>query len=156
MNENNSVVPKHVNDLVDTVELTMIRDMVGSGEFEIIQLPTTPLFTPGLYSREIRMKPGSRLTSKIHKTEHMFVIYQGEAMVFLNGEWAHLQAPYRGVTKAGTRRILMIPEDAEEDCLWATFHPNPDNLTEDELEEQIIEKHDNELLIDFFSQNLIR
>lgn len=133
-------------DLIDAVESVMLNEMVASGEFEVITFPVEHTFTPGLYSRQITMPPGSRLTSKIHKTEHQFIISQGCAIVYNDGEQTLLQAPYHGITKPGTRRLLLIPEDAEEACIWTTFHPNPDNETLEQIEERIIEKHDNPLL----------
>jgi hypothetical protein len=77
-------------------------------------------FTPGLYTREIYMVAGSLIISKIHKTEHPFVISAGKAYVKKNdGDWELLEAPYTGITYPGTRRVLYI----EEDCVWTTFHP---------------------------------
>lgn len=133
-------------DLIDAVESVMLNDMVQSGEFEVITFPVKHTFTPGIYAREITMKPGSRLTSKIHKTEHQFIISQGCAVVFQDGEQVLLQAPYHGITKPGTRRVLLIPDDAEENCIWTTFHFNPDDEDVEQIEERIIEKHDNPLL----------
>ena len=58
------------------------------------------------------------------------------------GKEEYLQAPYIGVTQPGTRRVLYIWEDS----IWATSHPNPDNENLEQIEERIIEKHDNPLL----------
>ena len=33
-----------------------------------------------------------------------------------------------------------------EECTWATSHPNPENEDVAQIEERIIEKHDNPLL----------
>ena len=44
---------------------------------QLIDLPVTHRFTPGLYSREIFMPKGTFVTSKIHKTEHPLVILSG-------------------------------------------------------------------------------
>jgi hypothetical protein len=101
------------------------------------------------------MPAGTLLTSKIHKTEHPFIVSKGKLNVFLNGEMQYIEAPYSGVTKPGTRRVIYILED----CIWTTFHPLPyitgkeNNLSEedikkitDSIEAQIIEFHDNPLL----------
>ena len=89
------------------------------------EMPLTHIFTPGLYTRQILMPkgpPGSLgvlVTSRIHLTEHPFVLSAGVVSVWddANG-WTTLRAPYIGVTKPGTRRILFIHEDA----IWTTFH----------------------------------
>lgn len=136
--ENKSVVSKDVNDFVDIVERAML-DCVKTGEFEKITCPVDNVFTSGLYTRVIEMKEGSRITSKIHKTDHPFFILKGKCVVYVDGEEIVLEAPHYGVTKAGTRRILLILED----CIWATVHANPNDETLEEIEERIIEKHDN-------------
>ena len=101
-------------------------------------------FTPGLYIRELFMPAGSLITSKIHMTEHPYVISQGVVSVQIDmGEWVLLEAPFSGVTKPGTRRVLYV----HEDCTWTTFHINPDNETDiEKIEEKIIEKHENLLI----------
>lgn len=147
MNAVQSIVPKDVNDFIDAVENAMINDMVASGKFEVTEAPVKHIFTDGLYAREITMRPGLRVTSKIHLTEHQFIISQGVAMVYDKDGEHILEAPYHGVTKAGTRRVLYIPEEAEVDCIWTTFHVLKDGeKTVEQIEERIIEKHENKLL----------
>lgn len=85
-----------------------------------VDLPLTHRFTPGLYIREISMPKGALVVSKIHKTEHPFVVSKGHAAVWVEGVGVvQIKAPYTGITKPGTRRILYI----HEDCVWTTFHP---------------------------------
>lgn len=109
-----------------------------------IECPLIHRFTPGMYIREIYMPANTLIVSKIHKTIHPFFIMKGIVEVKINdGEWERLEAPYSGVTVPGTRRVLFIVED----CVWATVHLN-DNDTEnlEELEEMIIQRHENPLL----------
>lgn len=141
--ENKSVVPKEVNDFVDVVERAMF-DMAQTDEFEIKTSPIQHIFTDKLYTRVIEMKAGYRVVSKIHKTNHPFFLLKGKCVIYDNGEEMVLEAPYVGVTKAGTRRILLIIEDT----IFATSHANPDNETVEQIEERIIEKHDNCFLTD--------
>lgn len=125
------------NGTLDELESAMLEN------FPIINCPLVHRFTEGLYVREIFMPAGSLITSKIHKTQHQFFILKGAVSVWTNeGEEVYLEAPYIGITEPGTRRLLYIWED----CIWATSHPNPDNETIEEIEERIIEKHDNPLL----------
>lgn len=89
----------------------------------LIEFEVKHSFTPGMYIREIFMPKGSLLTSKIHNTEHPFVVLSGSARVYLDGIGVEtLRGGHSGVTKAGTRRALYI----EEDCRWVTFHPLDD------------------------------
>lgn len=116
-------------------------------------------FTPGLYAREIYMPAGTLIISKIHRTEHPFVISKGSAYVKINEhDWELLEAPYTGITHPGTRRVLLI----EEDCIWTTFHPtdiSPEDGTQaainravEKIGDVIIEKNEEILL---FKQQLI-
>jgi hypothetical protein len=86
----------------------------------VVDCPTKHRFTPGLYVREIFMPRGAVVVSKLHKTEHPFVISKGKCAVWDAGNGVQeLAAPFCGVTKAGTQRVLLVLED----CVWTTFHP---------------------------------
>lgn len=107
--------------------------------------PVTPpepvhRFTPGLYSRELTMQAGLLLNSKIHRTEHQYFVSRGVALVFEEGQgWHPVIAPYHGITRAGTRRTLLILEE----CTWTTFHAILDEEMGDlaKIEARIIEPH---------------
>lgn len=103
-----------------------------------LDMPLTHRFTPGLYVREIFMPKGALVISKIHKTEHPYAVLKGHAAVLTDdGKVEQIKAPFIGITKAGTRRVLFV----HEDCAWATFHPTA--LTDvDAIEDYIIEKRD--------------
>lgn len=117
------------------------RAMLAGGE--PVELPVVHRFTPGLYTREIFMPAGTLLTSRIHKTEHPFVVTKGRARVLIPGEGVQeIEAGHVGITRAGTRRLLLIVED----CTWLTFHPladgerGPADLPA--IEERIIERRE--------------
>lgn len=101
------------DEMIDALEERIL------GELEPVEMPLVHRFTPGLYIREIHMKAGTLLTSKIHKTEHPFTISKGRVLVKLKGgETQELAAPYTGITKPGTRRAIIILEDT----VWTTYH----------------------------------
>lgn len=76
-------------------------------------------FTPGLYIRQIFIPARTILTSRIHLTEHPFVISKGDISVWTKDTGTQrLRAPYSGITKPGTRRLLF----AHDDTIWTTFH----------------------------------
>jgi hypothetical protein len=132
-------VIQRLNDYrIDELEAAMVENL------DLVECPVTHVFTEGLYTREIFMPAGSLVTSKIHKTEHPFVLSKGKLLVCIDkGEWVEMVAPYTGVTKPGTRRVAYIIEDT----IWTTFHANPDDLTDlEEIENLIIEEHENPLL----------
>ena len=97
--------------------------------------PLVHRFTPGLYIREIFMPAGAIVTSRRHLTTHPFVISQGSVEVICeNGDRHVLDAPYSGITQAGTRRALNVLEDT----IWITFHVT-DKTDPVEIENEITE-----------------
>ena len=135
------------NEALNKVEHRLIVelgcDTVKNGEYLDI-CPVTYRFTPGLYIREIFMPASAVIVSKVHKTENLFVVTQGRCSVYTEEcEWELIEAPHVGVTKVGTRRLLVMQEDTR----WMTFHPNPDDITDLEvLDEMLFGVYENPLL----------
>lgn len=95
-------------------------------------LPVKHIFTPHLYTREIFMPKGVFLTTRVHLTGHPFVISLGVVSVWSDESgWQLIRAPFTGVTKPGTRRILFM----HEDTIWTTFH-----VTDETDPEKIVEQ----------------
>jgi hypothetical protein len=112
---------------------------------ERVDMPVTHRFTPGLYIREIFMpcaktvgQIGEMLvTSKIHLKEHPFVISKGSCSVWTEDRgWVRYDAPYCGITKPLTRRVLWI----HKDTIWTTFHVTNETSIE-KIEREIIFSH---------------
>ena len=122
-----------VQQRIDVFE-DLLRGGIDAGVTELREAPVRSTFTPGLYAREITMTAGSVIVSKIHKTEHPYVVSKGKCRVFIEGVgWQTIQAPHFGVTKPMTRRVVVILEDT----VWTTFHPT-DKTTVEEVEKEII------------------
>jgi hypothetical protein len=128
------------NDKIDMLERQIVTN------YELIDCPVKHIFTKGLYTREIFMPAGSLITSKIHKTEHPYIVSKGKVTVFTEEDGEVLiEAPFTGITKPGTRRALYV----HEDTIWTTFHVmKRGEKTVDDIEKRIIEPHDNKLLKD--------
>ncbi len=129
-------------------ELALVQERLGSDawrkidliEAEIaamppVDLPLNHVLTPGLYLREVLLPKGTLLTTRIHLTDHPFIISAGVVSVWDDERGVvTLRAPHTGVTKAGTRRILYILED----CIWSTCHTREDHETDpDEIVRRI-------------------
>lgn len=121
------------NEGIDTLEKFMLDNLEPALE------KLTHVHTPGLYGRKWEAKAGTLWVTRKHLIEHQFVILEGVVSVWIDGEETIYEAPYHGITKPGTRRVLYIWEDTT----WMTFHPNPANLNEEEFVEIVTEKHDN-------------
>lgn len=80
------------------------------------------------------MAAGSEHRSKIHDSEHQYVVSAGSAFVSENdGPKVLMIAPFHGITTPGTWRHLFIIQP----MVWTTFHAT-DKLTIEELEKEII------------------
>lgn len=75
-------------------------------------------FSDGLYARQVTMKRGYFLTSKIHLKEHFAFILTGDITVWTDQDCERFRAPCVLTTKPGTKRVLF----AHEDTVWITVH----------------------------------
>jgi len=75
--------------------------------------------TPGIYIRELTMPAGQIVISEIHKQKHPFLITQGKVSVYDGHTMQLYDAPFKGITEPGTKRILYT----HERTTWITFHP---------------------------------
>jgi len=132
----NAISKNVLSHSIDELEAVMVDN------FPLMSFPVKEYFTDGIYTREVFLPKDSFVTSKIHKTRHQFFIMQGKCVIWVDGKEQIVEAPYIGVTEAGTRRVVYVLSD----LIWATTHANPDNENSEQIEERIIEKHDNPLL----------
>ena len=92
---------------------------------ELLECPLEHTFPDGLYVRKVKMPAGAIFTSRIHACENALFILSGKAVVMSENEGQVIyKAGDNVITKPGTRRLLLILEDT----IWATVHPNPDNV----------------------------
>jgi hypothetical protein len=98
-----------------------------------VEIRTTHHFAKGLYAREIFIPKGVLLTGKIHRTEHLNIISQGDISVVTEFGTKRVQAPYIMVAKPGTKRVGY----AHEDTVWITVHGTEETDLE-KLEQELI------------------
>lgn len=94
------------------------------------------VFAGDMYVREIFMKKGMLIVSKIHKHEHPYFIMSGEVSVLTESGVERIKSPHRGITKIGTKRVLYI----HEDTIWATVHFVGEERDLNNIEELVIAK----------------
>jgi len=126
------------------------RNGVAALENEMHKLPdakygddVAPLkhtFADGLYIRQITMPKGMLLTSKIHKTTHPYFVLKGDVSVLTEQGTVRIKAPFSGITKAGTKRVLYI----HEETVWATVHATKQTDLK-KIETEVIAKSYDEL-----------
>lgn len=104
-----------------------------------IEAPLIHTFTKGMYKRRIFLKAGSIIITKIHDTQHPYVILCGDGEVSTDGvNFEHYEGPCEGVTEPGTQRFIIV----NTDTIWITFHPNPEDEKDLlKIEERIMRKY---------------
>lgn len=106
--------------------------------------PVRHKFVDGAYVREIFMPKGMLLTSKIHKICHPYFVMEGECSVLTDEGVVRIKAPYSGITKAGTKRILYMHEATTWITVHVTKHKNMD-MIEDEIIAKDFDEFENRL-----------
>lgn len=96
----------------------------------------------GVLARTVLMPKGDIVIGEKHKEETINILIRGELKVWVNGEVKHIKAPYMVKSKANTRKVFYIIEEA----VWTTVHKvTSTNL--DEIEDEVIIKTSNEELL---------
>ena len=97
-------------------------------------------FVDGAYVRKITMPKGMLIVSKLHKITHPYFIMRGDVTVLTEQGLVRIKAPYAGITKAGTKRVLFCHEETE----WITVHVTKETDLE-KIEAEVIAKDYSEL-----------
>ncbi len=95
--------------------------------------PLKHSFGDGLYIREIFMPKGALIVSKIHKKTNPYFVLSGVCLVKTDKGTVKIEAPFHGMTMAGTKRALLIIEDT----VWITVH-RTDETDIKKIEEEIV------------------
>ena len=128
-------------DVIDRVESDLLAEIEAGAP--VLVAPVREYRVPGLYAREITLPKGSKLTSMIHLTEHLFTISKGKVAVISENEGTVIyEAPFTGITKPHTRRLLCPIEDT----VWTTYHLAADDETTEQIADRILDKRANPLL----------
>ena len=101
--------------------------------------PVKHSFADGCYIREIFNPANELLITKIHKKNHPFFLTQGEMSILTELGIEHIKAPYNGITKAGTKRIIYT----HTDCVFITVHATQQTDI-NKIEEEVIAKNFND------------
>jgi len=102
--------------------------------------PLTHTFADGIYIRQIIMPADVFFITKIHKLSHPFFVLKGKVAVYTENGLQVIEAPYSGITEAGTKRVLLTYKETT----WITVH-RTDKTDVGEIEDDIIAKDFNEI-----------
>jgi len=138
-------IAKSRDEVIDVVESIIANQPQ-------VECPVTHRFTPNMYIREVFVPAGTILTSEIHKEEHPHVLSLGKITMW-DGEGGEVtvSAPYCGITKANSRRVVYV----HESCIFTTFHVTKATNVED-VEKDIFVEYDNTLMDEKAKKGLIK
>lgn len=125
-----------------------LRSNIVALETAMLALPQADLpakhhFSPGVYLRELFIPKGTLLTGKIHLTEHLSILSQGEMLVWTEDGIKQVKASTVVPSKPGAKRVGY----ALVDSTWITVHHNPTNT-------QDVPALEKALVVDTFEQFL--
>ena len=103
--------------------------------------PLVHTFADGLYIRQLTCPAKTLTVTKIHKQEHAFFLMKGTISILTEEGVKKFTAPYQGITKPGTKRIIYH----HDEVIFTTVHAT-DKKTVEEVEEQVIAKNFDELV----------
>jgi len=79
------------------------------------------------------MPKGQIVSTGIHKVEHPYFVQKGDVSVLTDEGIKRVKAPYNGITKPGTKRLIYM----HEDTIWITVHATDKSTPEDVLDEVV-------------------
>ena len=109
--------------------------LIGDSPEYLAVCPLKHSFVDGAYVREIFMPAGMFFVTKIHKKTHPYFVLKGKVSVLID-ETEIIEAPFSGITQAGTQRIIYT----HEDTVWITVHVT-DETDLEKIEAEIITEY---------------
>ena len=95
--------------------------------------PVKHTFADGCYIRQIYNPANEIIITKVHKKEHPFFLMKGKMSILTEEGVEHIKAPYQGITKPGTKRVIYT----HEECVFITVHAT-DKVTVEDVEEEVV------------------
>lgn len=83
-----------------------------------VEMDTTHYFLPGAYIRELIIPAGTMLVGRVHKTEHVSIMVEGEMTVVRETGMERICAPFFHIGQPGTKRVGY----AHRTSRWLTVH----------------------------------
>jgi hypothetical protein len=121
--------------LLDVSKLGQIQELeVVIRQLAQVDIPVKHYYANGFYAREMRVRAGTLLTGKVHKSEHLCIISGGSAHVASEEFTGMVGAPHTYVSQPGAKRAIY----AIEDLVWTTVHMTTETDL-DLLEDLLIE-----------------
>ena len=125
---------KEFRTKVSELEGTLLRSGVCDTGKDLNKTnPVKHTFADGCYIRQIYNPANEIIITKVHKKEHPFFLMKGKMSILTEEGVEHIKAPYQGITKPGTKRVIYT----HEECVFITVHAT-DKVTVEDVEEEVV------------------
>lgn len=102
--------------------------------------PLEHSFADGLYIRKLTVPAKTLTVTKIHAVNHAFFLMKGTVIIQTEDGVKKITAPYQGITKAGTKRVIYHVDEV----VFTTVHATKETDIE-KIEIEVIAKNFDEL-----------
>lgn len=99
-------------------KLKLVPGVLGADPY-----PLEHSFADGLYIRKLTVPANTLTVTKIHAVNHAFFLQKGTISVLTEEGVKKFTAPYQGITKAGTKRIIYH----HDEVIFTTVHSTKEN-----------------------------
>lgn len=97
-------------------------------QYPNVELRAENFFADGMYARGLFIPGGMIVVGRIHRHEHLVMLTEGSAIIYTDQGMEEVCAPWMWVSPIGAKRALYT----HEDCVFHTFHLNPDNCKDEQ------------------------
>lgn len=135
LNKEHRIISQEFIEKVEQLEAAMLAmdsPLVAKGNSDMFPLKHS--FSEGVYIREMFMQKGGLVIGKLYKISHTWFLLKGEIEVATDQGKNYYIAPCYVHAPEGTKRVI----HAIEDSIFVNVYPNPDNITDIEILEDML------------------
>lgn len=124
---------------IEKIELVefFLKNYFDGTEQVAKELPLEHFICNKTYTRQITLPKDTLLTGKVHNFDHTSILSKGDVSVMTPEGITRIKAPATWISKAGTKRLIYVHEEA----IWATIHQSEHTIVAD-LEKELVHESD--------------
>lgn len=111
--------------------------------------PLTHNFADGMYIRQLIVPARTLTVTKIHAQTHPFFLLKGTISILTEEGVKKITAPYSGITKKGTKRIIWHHDEVMITTVHRTNETDLEKIEEEVIAKNFEELNDVQIISDF-------
>jgi hypothetical protein len=144
---------KEAREKIQEFEQKIVDASINFDKEKLMEMnPIKHYFADGLYIRERINEAEQIIVTKIHNKENAFFLMEGDMAIMGEDGVEHVSAPYHGITKPGTKRIIL----AKTRCKFITVHALDGVGLEEAEDEVVADNFDDPKLLAYDLERLIK